>query len=226
MLATCAASTPAEPGAVVVGPHVSSARLSDLERRADAAGKRVSAILHRPVRPRVIVPASARDAADLAGVGSVEGLAALADGDRVIVIPDAFAKLTDVGRDVVLTHELTHVAVGTDGVPPWLREGFADYVAYRDAGLPVRTAAAELAAEVRAGRLPSALPGPDAFAPGAVRLAQTYQEAWLACRFIAARYGEESLVRLYGDVRGVKALGVTEEDLTARWRDYLREQLG
>ena len=86
---------------------------------------------------------------------------------------------------MVITHELTHVATGaTRGgrVPMWLSEGFADYVGYRDAGIPVRTAAAELAAEVRAGILPARLPGPGDFAPGAPRLAQAYEEAWLACR--------------------------------------------
>ncbi|MFI6319390.1 hypothetical protein ACIBG8_17800 [Nonomuraea sp. NPDC050556] len=191
---------------------------SDLTRRAELAAERVSAILGVPVHPVVVVPSSDGEAARLAGVGSVDGLAALADRGRVIVVPGNFAKLTPTGRDVVLTHELTHVAAGTGGVPAWLREGFADYVAYRDAGLPVKVAAAELAGDVRAGRLPYELPGPQDFAPGAVRLAQAYQEAWLACRFVAERFGEDRLVRLYRDPT---SLGITRG-----WREYVLEQLG
>ncbi|MEU4231529.1 hypothetical protein AB0F17_45160 [Nonomuraea sp. NPDC026600] len=219
---------------VVVGHHAATELLRDLARRADAAGTRVSAVLGRPVRPVVLVPGSTAEAARVAGVGSVAGLAAVADGGRVVVVPEYFGRLTPTGRDVVLTHELTHVAAGTERLPVWLYEGFADYVGYRDAGLPVRVAAAELAAEVRAGRLPGGLPGPEAFAPSSrdpVRLARAYQEAWLACRFIAERFGEGTLVRLYRDAqtggidRGLARLGLSAGTLTARWRDYVRDQL-
>ncbi|NUR85827.1 MAG: hypothetical protein HOY71_17250 [Nonomuraea sp.] len=219
---------------VVAGHRAAPALLADLARRADLAGHRVSAVLGRPVRALVVVPDSDADAARLARVGPVDGLAALADGGRVIVVPGSFARLTATGRDVVLAHELTHVAAGTDRLPVWLYEGFADYVAYRDAGLPVRTAAAELAAEVRAGRLPSELPGPEAFAPAGgdpERLARAYQEAWLACRFLADRFGEGTLVRLYRDARvagadqALASVGLTAATLAARWRAYVREQL-
>ncbi|MFI6923640.1 hypothetical protein ACIBIZ_27150 [Nonomuraea spiralis] len=219
---------------VVVGHHAAPGLLADLARRADLAGRRVSAVLGRQVRPLVVVPDSDAEAAGLAGTGRLDGLAAVADGGRVIVVPGSFARLTPTGRDVVLTHELTHVAAGTDRLPVWLYEGFADYVAYRDAGLPVRTAAAELAAEVRAGRLPSELPGPAAFAPTAAdpgRLARAYQEAWLACRFLADRFGDGTLVRLYRDARvagvdqALASVGLTAATLAARWREYVREQL-
>jgi hypothetical protein len=219
---------------VVVGQHAAPESLRDLARRADAAGSRVSAVLGQPVRPVVLVPGSAAEAARVAGVGSVDGLAAVADDGRVVVVPENFARLTPTGRDIVLTHELTHVAAGTKRLPVWLYEGFADYVGYRDAGLPVRVAAAELAAEVRAGRLPGELPGPAAFAPSSRdpgRLARAYQEAWLACRFIAERFGEGTLVRLYRDAqtdgidRGLTRIGLSAGTLTARWRDYVRDQL-
>ncbi|MBN6057071.1 hypothetical protein JYK22_34425, partial [Nonomuraea sp. RK-328] len=225
--------TRAVPGArsLVLGHRADPALLRDLARRADTSGTRVSAVLRASVRPLVLVPASSAEAARLAGVTGVEGLAALADRGRVIVVPEAFGRLTDVGRDVVLTHELTHVAAGTDGLPPWLYEGFADYVAYRDAGLAVPVAAAELAAEVRAGRTPGRLPGAADFAPGSSRLAAVYQEAWLACRFVAEWRGEETLVRLYRDARtrgaarALAAAGLPTARLTAGWRAYLREKL-
>ncbi|MCK2220708.1 basic secretory family protein [Actinomadura sp. ATCC 31491] len=220
---------------VVVGHGTPAATLAELARRADTAALRVADVLGEPVRPLVVVPASAAEAARLVGAGPVAGLAALADGDRVIVVPDAFARLNPTGRDVVLTHELTHVAAGTDRLPPWLYEGFADYVGYRDAGLPVPVAAAELAGEVRAGRLPGELPGPAAFAADGrdpARLARAYQEAWLACRFLADRFSEGTLVRLYraaqatGVERALAPLGLSVATLTARWRGYVREQLG
>lgn len=218
---------------VVVGRRASPA-LGDLARRADTAGRRVSDVLRVPVRPLVVVPESAREAARLAGVERLDGLAAVADRGRVIVVPEVFARLNSTGKDVVLAHELTHVVAGTDGLPVWLYEGFADYVGYRDAGLPLRTAAAELAEEVHAGRLPSELPGPAAFAADGrdpVRLARAYQEAWLACRFLADRFGEETLVRLYRDAqaagvdRALASLGLSVGTLTARWRAYVRDQL-
>ncbi|MEV0311698.1 hypothetical protein [Nonomuraea fuscirosea] len=208
--------------------------LEEMAARADRAGLRVGRVLGRPVRPLVIVPESAQEAARLARVARADGLAALADGGRVIVVPELFATLTPTGKDVVLAHELTHVVAGTDGLPVWLYEGFADYVGYRDAGLPVMTVAAELAAEVRAGRLPDALPGPADFAMDGrdpARPARAYQEAWLACRFLAGRLGEETLVRLYraarasGADRALAARGLTTATLTAAWRVYVRDQL-
>ncbi|MDF2708230.1 MAG: hypothetical protein K0R62_3882 [Nonomuraea muscovyensis] len=205
--------------------------LRELARRADLAAGRVGAVLRRTVRPVVLVPASAAESARLAGTGPLDGLAAVADGCRVIVVPGGFDRLTPTGRDVVLAHELTHVAAGTGGLPVWLYEGFADYVAYRDAGLAVPVAAAELAAEVRSGREPRELPGPAAFAPGAARLAAAYQEAWLACRFIAERSGEVRLVSLYREARAVgaeralSALGLPVATLTALWRTYVRDEL-
>ncbi|MGW2143757.1 hypothetical protein ACWCOT_05560 [Nonomuraea bangladeshensis] len=221
---------------MIIAPatSASSVSLAELARLADTAALRVGTVLGEPVRPLVVVPASAAEAARLAGTGPIEGLAALADGDRVLVVPEVFARLNPTGRDVVLAHELTHVAAGTDRLPIWLYEGFADYVGYRDSGLPVRTAAAELADEVRAGRLPAALPGPAAFAADGsdpARLARAYQEAWLACRFLADRFGEGTLVRLYrearvdGAERALAGLGLSTATLTARWRAYVREQL-
>ncbi|WP_345563593.1 hypothetical protein [Nonomuraea rosea] len=219
---------------VVIGHHAGQSSLDDLARRADEAGRRVAAVLGRPVRPLIVVPDSTREAAGLAGAARVDGLAAVADHGRVIVVPEFFAMLNSTGKDVVLTHELTHVAAGTDHLPVWLYEGFADYVGYRDAGIPLRTAAAELAAEVRAGRLPSELPGPAAFAADGrdpERLARAYQEAWLACRFLADRFGEGTLVGLYraaqavGVDRALASRGLSTATLTARWRDYVRDQL-
>ncbi|WP_405151897.1 basic secretory family protein [Sphaerisporangium sp. NBC_01403] len=210
------------------------AGLADLARRADRAARTVSRVAG-PVRPLILVPATTDQAARLAAPAAVGGLAAVAGTDRVIIEPSSFARLTGAGRDVVLAHELTHVATGaaTDGrTPKWLIEGFADYVGYLRSGIPVASAAAELAAEVRAGSLPGALPGPASFAAGSARLAQAYEEAWLACRYVAGRFGERALVTLYresmrSDPRTAlgRALGMTTEQFTAAWREYVRREL-
>lgn len=211
---------------LVIGHGVPAAVLRDLAARADRARATIAAIWG--AAPAVILfPGTDAEAAALAGAGSTRGLAAMATRDRVIVLPSGYARLTETGRDVVITHELAHVATGaTRGgrVPMWLSEGFADYAGYRDAGIAVRTAAAELAAEVRSGVLPARLPGPADFAPGAPRLAQAYEEAWLACRFVAERFGEKALVRLYGSDVG-STLGLPVAEFTGAWRDYLRKEL-
>ncbi|WP_067794325.1 hypothetical protein [Actinomadura formosensis] len=155
--------------------------------------------------------------------------------DRVIVSPGTFGRLNGLGRDVVLTHELTHVATGgarDRRTPLWLIEGFADYVGYRRVKISVRSAAGELRREVTAGRPPDALPAAAEFAGGSPRLSQAYQEAWLACRMVADRYGEPALVRLYraaGRVPEAAALrdvlGLNRDRFTTLWRDYVKKEL-
>ncbi|MEV4438585.1 hypothetical protein AB0K09_06100 [Streptomyces sp. NPDC049577] len=169
--------------------------------------------------------------------GEVGG-AGTAPADRVIVNPEAYGRLGDFGRRVVLTHETAHVAtraVTTPATPLWLSEGFADWAAYRDTGRTARQAAPELAAEVTAGRPPGSLPEDADFGfagePG--RLARAYEEGWLACRMIAERWGEDKLVAFYravgarqkraGAVEGAlrDVLAVGPEDFVARWREYV-----
>ncbi|GHH62801.1 hypothetical protein GCM10017673_02620 [Streptosporangium violaceochromogenes] len=212
---------------LVAGHRVPLAVLRDLAARADRACRTVGEVWG-PVRAVVLFPATDAEAAALAGAAATGGLAALATADRVIVLPAGYARLSPLGRDVVIAHELTHVATGaTRGgrVPMWLSEGFADYVGYRGTGVAAGVAAAELAREVRAGVLPARLPGPADFAPGAPRAAQAYEEAWLACRYVAERFGERALVRLYGSDVG-SVLGLSRERFTAAWRDHLRRELG
>ncbi|MEU6425423.1 hypothetical protein ABZ860_05945 [Microbispora sp. NPDC046973] len=215
--------------AVVVGsPRPLVAGIAAL---ADRGGRTVTRVWGGHSGAVVLVPRTEEQAAVLAAPAKVDGLAAVATGGRVIVQPAAFARLSATGRLVVVTHELTHVATtGPRAVPMWLMEGFADYVGYLDSGLPVRTVAAELAADVAAGRAAlDGLPGPADFV---ARPAQAYEEAWLACRYIAARFGERRLVALYraalreeigAALREV--LGLTADGLTRGWRSYARERL-
>ncbi|WP_433348023.1 peptidase MA family metallohydrolase [Microtetraspora malaysiensis] len=230
--------------AVVVTAHAASTppSLSTPGARAEAgladvadSARRTVARVWGPVDAVILVPATDEQAEVLASPSGVAGLAALADVDHVIVAPSGFGRLSPTGRRVVLAHELTHVATGaalSGDMPAWLVEGFADYVGYLGSGLTARAIAAELAAEVRSGTLPAELPGREAFRPGAPRLPQAYEQAWLACRYIADRYGEHALVALYREARRhgittalVETLGIDLAELTAAWRGYLRREL-
>lgn len=213
-----------------------SGLVAELAVSADRGSRTVARVWGRPVDAVILVPATTEQAAVLAAPARVTGLAALAGTGRVIVEPSGFARLSATGRRVVITHELTHVATdaaATGRLPAWLVEGFADYVGYLDSGLAAGVIAAELAADLRAGSPPRALPGRADFAAGAPRRAQAYEEAWLACRYIAERFGERRLVDLYraamragpdgGDIDDVlrATLGVSVAELTRSWLAYL-----
>ncbi|MDX3239625.1 hypothetical protein PV392_28845 [Streptomyces sp. ME03-5709C] len=178
-----------------------------------------------------LLDAPAQTYAGVAAVTTGEaGGSGAAPAGRVIVNPEAFAGLSAFGRQVVLTHETTHVATRaatTSRTPMWLSEGFADWVAYRNSHRTAGSLAPELRRDVSAAGPPGRLPADADFAPGAPAQAQAYEGAWLACRFIADTWGAERLVALYrsgADLRGT--LGLDEAALTARWRAYVKGELG
>jgi hypothetical protein len=174
---------------------------------------------------------------DIAAVTTGElGGGAAAPADRVIVNPAAFGRLSAFGRQVVLTHETTHVATRpatTGHTPLWLSEGLADWVAYRESGRTAPEIAPELTQDVTAGHLPAALPSAADFHPTATGIAQAYEGAWLACRLIADQWSPATLTAVYravGTGRSVDAvlrsrLGLSEAAFTQRWRAYVNEEL-
>ncbi|GAQ62992.1 hypothetical protein [Streptomyces scabiei] len=203
----------------------------------------------------VVVPGSLGEMAGLLGApaSGYRGIAAVTTGeaggaarapaDRIVVNPDAYALLGDLGKQVVLTHETTHVATRahTDASTPlWLSEGYADWVGYRGTGRTAADVAPELRRAVAEGDAPADLPA-DAdfgFSDDSGRLAEAYEGGWLACRMIADRWGEARLDAFYravgahpsregaveGALRGV--LGTTAGDFTGWWREYVRDKLG
>ncbi len=203
----------------------------------------------------VLVPESLNDMAGLLGspASSYRGIAAVTTGetgapanapaDRIIVNPDAYGVLGKVGKQVVLTHETTHVATRADttaATPLWLSEGYADWVGYLGSGRSPSQAAPELWRAVSEGSGPRELPA-DAdfgFTGDANKLARAYESGWMACRMIADHWGEVRLGEFYravgaherreGAVEGAlkDVLGTSQADFTARWREYLRAQLG
>jgi hypothetical protein len=246
---------------VVAGDHSlvlglgSTSRIRPFAADADAAVTRVTGVWGAdwPGKVIVVVPDTQHQMERLAGVedGLYDQIAAVtrretgrqADdsaGDRVIVNPELWTQLGTLGRRVVMTHEITHVATHdatTSSTPTWLSEGFADYVAYRGLRVPVAVSAQDVLAAVRRGRLPKALPTLQDFEPTNQRLAEVYESAWLACRLLADRYGQDKLARFYRAV-GTGDLGagpsgapldpafeavfdLTTAGFTSQWRSYL-----
>lgn len=124
----------------------------------------------------------------------------LATQDRIILNPDAFATLTTAGRQFVITHESTHVAVRGSlpgAAPLWLVEGFADHVGYAGSGRRTTELAGPLLTRVDNGQGPSRLPTLEDFDPASGEIAPTYLGAWLAVDLIARRHGEATLRQFY-----------------------------
>jgi hypothetical protein len=245
----------------VVSSSVSSS-VSALAARADAAARAVDAVWGSSW-PRTVVVVLPADLTQMAAVlgrtGSrgLDRLAAVTSGpldrgragpdvvagaaDRVVLNPVMWARLTETGRQVVLTHELTHVATRatTSATPPaWLDEGFAGYVGYRGSGLADVEIAADALVEVRAGRTPAELPGGDRFDPANGDPSPAYAQAWAACDLVVRRVGISGLVALYrvaasadGGGPGVDAamgqvLGESVGTFVGQWQERLRLLVG
>ncbi|WP_329386520.1 hypothetical protein OG625_28070 [Streptomyces sp. NBC_01351] len=236
---------------VLGGEGRSPEALAGIAAEADRAVPAASAAWPRPWAGRVVVlvPGSLERMAELLGrpADAYRGLGAVTTGqvgggpapaDRVVVNPGAYQELSEQGRRIVLTHEVTHVATRaatTATTPLWLSEGFADWAAYRDASTTPAQGAPALARAVRRGETPGELPATEAFAFGGDPevAARAYEGAWLACRLIAEKWGEAALVRLY-EAAGREplpnalagALGTDFDALTRAWQESLREELG
>ena len=225
-----------------------SAATADLvAERADAAVPVVQRVLPR-WRGRLVVevPASEAglDAALAAEAGSYAAIAAVSasvDGTltpgsevHIFINPEVYGDLDPVGGQVVMSHEAAHVATAaplTSGMPLWLSEGFADFVALHDVDLPLTTTAGQIIEQVRRDGAPDHLPGAPEFGQGSSHLGAAYESAWVACLVLAEAGGEQALVRLYDRVsRGRdpgaalrEGFGLSETGLTQRWRQRLEE---
>lgn len=198
-------------------------------------------------RPVVIVPRTQDDMAaiidsdgkgleQIAAVTAGTSESGLTRGDRVVINPAAWKTLGDVGRRVVIAHEVTHLATRAStyrAVPIWLSEGFADYVAYRSVDVPARVVAEDLRRLVRRGKAPRSLPVNADFDATKGDLAPAYEGAWLACRMVAGTYGQDKLIALYvaladaipvspdAAIRAI--LGIGEAKLVKDWRAYVAD---
>jgi hypothetical protein len=245
---------------LVLGARGERSRMKDIAKAMAAAIPRVTAVWGKGWSQRVVVlvpstqsemgriDGDAGDHSDLSQIAAQTSSEISSErghpspaGGRVTINPRNWSKLDALGRSVVLTHELTHVATqSATGVqtPRWLEEGFADYVGFQQPGVTVGAAAAELAQEVQAGHPLRALPTDRDFDWSGTHLAAAYEQAWLACRYIAARAGQAGLVRFYrlvgASTQGTAAavatglrtvLGLTPAEFTTQWRSYVDREL-
>jgi hypothetical protein len=242
--------------------ELSVARADDTLVAVDGSRREAGEVLRRAVRgidvvrrvlpdwdsPVVVeVPSNGADLDETLGVepGTYSGIAAVTapvgepgdtDGPvHVFVNPDVTDRLRQTGAQVVMSHELVHVA--TDAVrrpvEPWLLEGFADYVALRDTRLSDRVTLGRAIEAARSDGVPEALPSAADFDTRAGDLQARYEEAWLACRIIAERLGERGLADVYGRVSSgrpvdevLAARDLSVDELTGLWRDRLGRLAG
>ena len=243
---------------IVIG-NAPESRMRDYIATADSAVRRVTGVWGTDWDSRVVIltPSTTDEFAKLLLRTSDDGLdqvAAItqgvvdqgqrAQGDRVVINPKAFTALQPLGRRVVITHELTHVAARsstTRPVPIWLSEGMADYVGYSGLGLPRTRVAAELLALVRQGKGPRALPTEADFDPAKTKIAPFYSSSWLAVSRLVDLYGQLRVVAFYRSIAGEmkvdravesdpdaitalafpKSFGVSETAFVTGWRQYL-----
>lgn len=155
---------------------------------------------------------------------------------HVYLNPDVFNPLGPVARQIVLSHETTHLALGATvtKTPLWLSEGIADYVALVDTTLPDAVLAAQIRQLVRDDGAPRQLPGQNEFDGSNRDIGAWYEAAWIAVRLLARTYGEQALLDFYervevdGDTRAAfrDVLGTTEGEFVQRWRAALDELAG
>ncbi|HET7822636.1 MAG TPA: hypothetical protein VFL10_14025 [Ornithinibacter sp.] len=200
-----------------------------------------------PSRVLVLAPSTSQEADALLGrtesgaapvAATTEGPlrdSGTATGDRVVLDPTAFGRLTASGRDVVLTHELAHVAVRATvpGRPAgWLAEGYADHVGYARADVSTARLVAPLVGAIRTGHGPRRLPTTSDLQPTSGDIEVPYLAAWQAVELIAHDHGEAALRRLVAasastgsdaeaeaatDAALVSVLHTTRAELTDRW---------
>lgn len=159
-------------------------------------------------------------------------------GQRIVLSPAA-GQLSESGVAVILRHELFHVASRietAEDAPLWLVEGVAEYVGRRGSDADVTDVAPDLAVQVASGRLPDELPADSAFAVDTETARLAYQTAWSFAAFIADRYDDERLRKMYltvargGDEAATtkaleEALGADQDELIDQWRSWLRREV-
>lgn len=231
---------------VLAAPSADAQRFSAMAQRAVhdvdqvLTGWRGSLVVEVPAseqRMDQMLHASHEQYANIAAVTTtVTGTVVPGTPVHVFVNPRIFATLKPKGAQVVLSHEATHVATQAAfaDMPTWLLEGFADYVALDHAGVPVQIAAKQILGKIRKDGPPHHLPTASDLSPTANGLGATYEEAWLACRYLGQRYGEQRLVSFYDTVDHGQStrqafrsvLGTTQKAFVEGWRADLRRLAG
>ena len=226
---------------VSTGRRGSRPSLDVLTRRALAAVRTALAGSDVDNNRRVVVvaPATEADAVRLGG-RELRGAAAVTttvDGSprayapvHVVLNPTVFDRLTRRGAQVVLTHEVTHAVTGAAAstMPLWVAEGFADWIALRDASLSLDVTTGRLSRVVRQEGLPAALPVDAEFAGH--RSSHAYEASWTAFHLLSRRAGDRAVLGFYADVQAGQPVaaalelntGLDVAEVTRAWRMDVR----
>ena len=120
----------------------------------------------------ILVPRDQDEAEQLVGARDLSRVAAVASssvesgsaepvlGNRIVVNTDNVVRYNDLNLQILITHEMTHVATRTlgAGVPLLLVEGFADWAALKPVGFSFASTRPALNQRVDSGRFDGRLP--------------------------------------------------------------------
>jgi hypothetical protein len=196
---------------LVIAGTVSSSERAALRAAAATARQRVVDACGGLGPVLVVAPATTAELEQVTGrpLGSVDvaGLTqgpldptGRAHGDTVYVVPRSATRLTDVGLEAVLAHEMTHVALRSRArgpVPRWLEEGLAQEVAYRHLDVDRAELLRPLTTQLARVGLPSRLPTDADLDAGARDAQASYLSAWRAVHVLAERRGVPAVVTMY-----------------------------
>jgi hypothetical protein len=199
----------------------------------------------------ILVPRDQDEAERLVGARNLSRVAAVASssvesgsaervlGNRIVVNTDNVASYNPLNLQILVTHEMTHVATRTlgDGVPLLLVEGFADWAALKPVGFSLASTRPALNQRVDSGRFDGALPRDEEFRGGDAAVA--YDEGSAFCLWVANTFGAGKLQALYRKFRGSdppssteldrgfkSVLGISRRTAETRWAAWVRDQLG
>jgi hypothetical protein len=220
-----------------------------LLRVADRAYAQVGAAWTGPWERKavILVPKDQTEAERLVGARDLSRVAAVASssvesgaaervlGNRIVVNTTNVARYNDLSLQILVTHEMTHVATRTVGVgvPLLLVEGFADWAALKPVRLPLTTTRQALDRSVDSGRFDGRLPDDREFRSGDAAVA--YDEGSAFCLWVADAYGAGKLRALYRAFAGSdpttdgeldrgfrRVLGISRATAERRWAAWVR----
>lgn len=207
----------------------------------DAIGREAIVAVERawhvpwPRRVLVVAPADRAQLATVIGVPAERSAAAMAIrrpglGSFVVLDPAAWAQATSAGRRALLIHETVHLAVESGdeprpesraAEPAWLREGFAQDVAYRAIGATPARIAPDLLARIARDGPPDRLPIASDFEGTGTAREDAYALAWLAIRTVR-RLGGDDAPRRAQEARSLAPLGIDPDTVLRAWQSDLR----
>jgi hypothetical protein len=159
---------------------------------------------------------------------------------RVLMNPAVYDEMPTLARQIVLRHEITHVAqdaLPRTNVPTWLTEGLAEYVGYLGSGIPSSFVGAQLFSQVRASGVPADLPSDAEFElrRSTAERRVAYQSGWAFFQMMAQSFGQDRLVPFYVavcrgegtsderlDAAAEKVLDADFDTLREQWRAWMR----